>query len=469
MKLNYITLVNLPGKPSNKRGDIRRHYSSKRLIDSDFKIQSLLVRGKILKTRLVNYIVLNVWPFSDAALLVDSKKFMFDLQYCIAWLSKHNLSDEAFDLMDFYSFHLVNRAYSIYLIANNKSKLTPGFDGFVLKDKKDCMLLLMQTNYFKVNKINSSVIRRIYIEKSNGSKRSIGINNILDRVLQTMMVNLLDPFYDVKFHEDSYGFRKGRSQIHAAAQLHKYILSGMGRKTLLFLDIKSFFDEISHDFLKNIRVPKKFSRLVSVWINCKVFCSESRKYINPTQKGISQGAVFSPLFSNIVLLGFHEAAYKGLPKAFLRVSSTKGYNITAKTIIYADDIVLIFNLNHYETIFSNVVNFLSERGLSLSKQKTKKFRMNTRSAFKFDYLGFVFYYISNKKLKYSNLLSRRKDVSRRKKSKEPGSFLITICKSNLTKHKLLIKRTIRLNYNLSVPQLIVKLNPIIIGFTNYFS
>jgi retron-type reverse transcriptase len=170
-------------------------------------------------------------------------------------LAKQDLFNEIKIISDKYSFHIYNRLFSIQSIRSNKSRLTSGSDKFVLENDEDCLDLLNQTRYIHFRNINKhkTGIKRVFINKANSNKkRPLGIGNIIDKALQKMLIFIIEPFYECTFHEDMYGFRKGRSTIHSIAQVYKYLSQGIENKTIIKLDIKGCFDNISIKAMKKI-------------------------------------------------------------------------------------------------------------------------------------------------------------------------------------------------------------------------
>jgi RNA-directed DNA polymerase len=227
------------------------------LVDNKLlKKDSLLLKGLILEK-----VKAKTWPMRDSCIAKTCRQFMAKLQTNIAMLSKQGLHSEAFKLIDFYSFHIINRIFSIQQISSSCGKATPGFDGFTIRDDKEKLLLLDKTKYTATLLKKKVTVMRVYMPKGKNTLRSLGIGDILDRVLQMMLVNTIDPYYDVMFDPDTYGWRRGRSQVHAVSQLYKYLEQGQEDKTIISLDIKSFFDNISIPYLKSIKVPSKFRSL----------------------------------------------------------------------------------------------------------------------------------------------------------------------------------------------------------------
>jgi retron-type reverse transcriptase len=155
-------------------------------------------------------------------------------------------------LIETFSFNLSVRAYSIHLFSKRASRYTSGVDGLTIDNDDDCLQLLYNSRYLEVSKIEKTTIRRVTIPKSNGSKRMLGIGNILDRVLQKSMCILIEPMYETQYHVGVYGFRPGRNAQQAVALAFKLLSTGQERKSFISLDIKGCFDNFSQESLKNI-------------------------------------------------------------------------------------------------------------------------------------------------------------------------------------------------------------------------
>lgn len=143
--------------------------------------------------------------------------------------------------------------------------------------------------------------RRVHIPKADGRLRPLGIAALEDKVVQQAVAMVLNAIYEQDFLGFSYGFRQGRSQHDALDALSEGIA---GRKVnwILDADIRSFFDEIDHEwmirFLEHRIADRRIIRLIRKWLTAGVI--ENGRRI-AADRGTPQGAVISPLLANIYL------------------------------------------------------------------------------------------------------------------------------------------------------------------------
>jgi group II intron reverse transcriptase/maturase len=144
-------------------------------------------------------------------------------------------------------------------------------------------------------------MRRVYIPKTDGRLRPLGVTALEDKIVQRAAVEVLNTIYETDFLGFSYGFRPGRSQHNALDALYTGLLT---KKVnwVLDLDVRGFFDAISHDwfvkFIEHRIADRRVVRLIQKWLNAGVL--EDGKRIR-MEKGTPQGGSASPLMANIYL------------------------------------------------------------------------------------------------------------------------------------------------------------------------
>ncbi len=186
-------------------------------------------------------------------------------------------------------------------VASNRG--APGPDGQSideLRERLDEILPTLSTELLE-GSYRPGAIRRAWIPKADGTKRGLGIPNVIDRVVQEAVRRVLEPEYEPTFHASSHGFRPGRSCHTAIAQARGYVDEGY--EWVVDMDLEKFFDRVNHQRLM-ARLAQRVSDkrllvLIGRWLKAEVVMPDGVKV--STDEGVPQGGPLSPLLSNIVL------------------------------------------------------------------------------------------------------------------------------------------------------------------------
>jgi RNA-directed DNA polymerase len=250
-------------------------------------------------------------------------------------------------------------------------------------------------------------IRRVEIPKPGRKEtRPLGIPTVRDRVVQTALRHVLEPIFERDFAEHSYGFRPGRGCKDALRRM--YGLLKAGHAYVVDADLKSYFDMIPHDRLM-ARVKQKVSdgrvvELITEFLSQRVL--HGLEAWTP-EAGTPQGAVISPLLSNIYLDPLDHAMAEA------------GFEM----VRYADDFVILCrSRREADAALEAVRQWVGQAGLQLHPDKTKI--VNLRAGERFEFLGYVFARTYRGPTKKSQM--KLKDALRAKTRRTNGDSLAVI-------------------------------------------
>lgn len=322
------------------------------------------------------------------------------------------------------------KALAVRRVTSNSGSKTAGVD---LVTWEDSQTKFQAIGTLKRRGYQPQPLRRIHIKKSNGKLRPLGIPTLKDRAMQALYLMALEPVAETTADTRSYGFRKERCTMDAVLQCHNVLRKGYSPEWILEGDIKGCFDHISHEWLlNNIPMDKMMLRK---WLGCGFVFN---KQLFPTEEGTPQGGIISPTLANMALDGLQKIL---ADKYKRRNVKGKLYSPMVNLIRYADDFIITSeNKEVLETeIKPLVAEFLAERGLTLSEEKTMITNINDG----FDFLGF-----NIRKFKNQILTKPSKPAQKR--------FLAKV------------RTTIKSNKACRQESLIRLLNPMITGWGNYY-
>ena len=330
------------------------------------------------------------------------------------------------------------RALAAKRVAENKGKKTPGVDKKLWDSTKEKMEAV---DSLRLRGYKPLPLRRINIPKANGKTRPLGIPTMKDRAMQALYLLALDPIAECRADSNSFGFRVARSCADALEHTHLRLATRHAPEWILEADIEGCFDHISHQWLMQ-HVPTERA-LLHGWL--KAGYIENRALF-PTDEGTPQGGIISPVLANFALDGLQEKLLTAFPKRPVprKLEPPSKVNL----IRYADDFVITGSSK--ELLESQVVplvqEFLAERGLKLSPQKTRITHIKDG----FDFLG-------------QNI--RRYDHGTRRYPH--GIVLNQPAKKNIKAFKAGIRQVLKSMRAATAYHLVAVLNPKIRGWANY--
>lgn len=239
------------------------------------------------------------------------------------------------------------------------------------------------------HRYRAQLVRRKHISKGGGKTRPLGIPALEDKIVQMSARRLLEAIFEPDFSDNSMGYRPGRSARGASQTLRDNLF--LSRVNwIVEADIKSFFDNMDHDWL--IRMLEKrvadrhYIRLIRKWLKAGIL-EEDGVIKNPTT-GTPQGGIISPILANIYL---HCALDLWVERVVGK--ECKGQVVYQR---YADDFVVGFEYGHEANyFFADLPKRLGKFSLSLAMEKSGVMcfsRISMRRSGRFTYLGFDYYW-----------------------------------------------------------------------------
>jgi len=269
--------------------------------------------------------------------------------------------------------------HALQLVARNGG--APGVDGQTIgsimaaPDTRQSWLEQLQKE-LQTKTYRPNGVRRVYIPKSNGGQRPLGIPTVKDRVAQMAAYLVLMPIFEADFHPHSFGFRPKRSAHQALDTIVEALRSG--RTEVLDADLSKYFDTIAHRPLLRA-VARRVSdgsvlRLIKQWLRAPVVeeDQDGTRRVLPNRAGTPQGGVISPLLANLYLNPLDWAVNE---------------RCAGKPVLvrYADDFVILSEEGQGPALRQRLNRWLAAKGLSLNDSKTRIVNFREED---FHFLGF---------------------------------------------------------------------------------
>ena len=313
-------------------------------------------------------------------------------------------------------FRLNDKVWSTRNLASSLQKViakggSAGIDNQsvqVVKEHQEQTIQKLQQE-LRTGQYRPQAVKRVWIPKPGSQeKRPLGVPTIRDRTVQGAVLQVIEPIFEREFAPQSYGFRPGKGCKDALRQVEELLKSG--RHWVVDADLKSYFDTIPHEGLMG-RVGEKIAdgkvlKLLEGMLQAGVM--DGVKGWQATERGSPQGAVISPLLSNIYLNGLDwRMAQSGF-----------------EMVRYADDfVVLCPSMEEAKQALEQIRQWVEENGLKLHPSKTRVVDASQRGGF--DFLGYHFE--RQRKWPRKKSHDKLKDVIRSKSRRNSGRSMKVLC------------------------------------------
>ncbi|MGI6544194.1 MAG: group II intron reverse transcriptase/maturase [Limnochordia bacterium] len=318
-------------------------------------------------------------------------------------------------------YHLDNLRQAYRHVRSNNG--APGVDGETVKEFGDKLEERLQRMHRELAEgtYRPSPVRRMEIDKEDGSKRPLGIPTVYDRVVQEAVRRVIEPIFERDFHPSSYAYRPGRSCQRAVAKAERF-LNKYGLPYVVDMDLSKCFDKLDHDLILEGVQAKisdgKVLKLIRRFLEAGVMEDGSWE---ASEIGSPQGGVISPLLCNVYLDAFDQ----------------KMKSMGIRIVRYADDILVFARNQRQAERYRRIAERVLEEDLKLTVNRQKTHITNVREGVA--YLGFVIY---------------------------PHN--VAIHPKRIKRFKDKVRELTPRNHGMNVRQQIVALNRFLRGWINYF-